>query len=180
MSQFNEDKLHINFIPPANSFGPVLGRKYTLTHSDETGELFLTIGKRYALEEVNPKLRDEVIAEWQMHGGEYMLMAKVHISTGDYDEQTSKKRAEIFKRELPTALTAISVGDKPYFIHFPWLIDCPIFVFFESIYKELNEVVYYGTPRTYINQLQRKSEKTQAYTRALKKSIRTPFVRVAG
>ena len=28
-------------------------RKYTLTHSDETGELFLTIGKKYDNESIN-------------------------------------------------------------------------------------------------------------------------------
>jgi hypothetical protein len=27
---------------------PVISRYYTLTHSDVTGELFLTIGKQYA------------------------------------------------------------------------------------------------------------------------------------
>ena len=162
MSDFNENLLHVTLIPPANSFGPVLGRKYTLTHSDETGELFLTIGKRHAIEEIDPKLRDEVLAEWQMRKGEYLLMAKVHVSTGDFDEKTAKKRYQIFKKELGKALTAISTGDFQFFIHFPWLLDCPIFVYFESVYKEFNEMVYFGTPRTYINQLRkRKSTKTQ-------------------
>ena len=65
MSSFNPEKLSVTFIPPANSFQPIEGRKYTLTHSDLTAELFLNIGYMFNYEKINPIMRDEVLAEWQ-------------------------------------------------------------------------------------------------------------------
>ncbi len=38
--EFTPDKLEITLIEPVTENGPVEGRKYTLTHSDETGMLF--------------------------------------------------------------------------------------------------------------------------------------------
>ena len=45
--EFTPDKLEITLIDPVTENGPVEGRKYTLTHSDETGMLFLDIGNVY-------------------------------------------------------------------------------------------------------------------------------------
>jgi hypothetical protein len=47
MSRFNPSKLSVTFLPLANSIWPITGRKYTLTHSDITAELFLSIGYGY-------------------------------------------------------------------------------------------------------------------------------------
>ena len=49
-------------------------RKYTLTHSDETGELFLTIGKDYDYESINYKLRDEALGSWEKEKKYYLLV----------------------------------------------------------------------------------------------------------
>ena len=45
--EFTPDKLEITLIDPVTENGPVEDRKYTLTHSDETGMLFLDIGNVY-------------------------------------------------------------------------------------------------------------------------------------
>jgi hypothetical protein len=37
-------RLHVVFAPGVAVAGPVVPRAYALTHSDSTGELFLTIG----------------------------------------------------------------------------------------------------------------------------------------
>jgi hypothetical protein len=37
-------RLHVTFAPGVSLEGPVVRRAYTLTHSDATRELFLTIG----------------------------------------------------------------------------------------------------------------------------------------
>lgn len=40
MSVFDPQKLSVNLMPPATFVQLVKGRKYTLTHSDLTGEYF--------------------------------------------------------------------------------------------------------------------------------------------
>ena len=52
-------------MPPATSAQPLEGRKYTLTHSDVTAELFLDIGYVYNYEVVNCEMRDEVLAKME-------------------------------------------------------------------------------------------------------------------
>ena len=163
MTTFEPDRLSTKYIPPVNTFGPIEGRRYTLTHSDDTGELFLSIGKNYDLSAVDPKLRDEVLAKWQTRCGEYLLLAKVYVSGGEYDIKFSQVRYMIFKKELKLALTGIVYGDRHFYTNYPWLLDCPIFVQFDSVYPEYNEVLYYGTPRQYLTAATNKSmTKTQA------------------
>ncbi|MBM4763457.1 staygreen family protein [Bacillus sp. B15-48] len=150
MNKFNPDKLYVKYSPPMNGFGPIEGRKYTLTHSDETGELYLTIGRKYDYVEFDQKLRDEVLGEWKTRDGEYMLLGKVYISGGEFDEKFAKVRYLIFKKELELALTAIIYGDRNLFLHYPWLLDSSIYIQFESIYPEYDQILYYGTPRQYL------------------------------
>ncbi|CAM3721401.1 staygreen family protein [Mesobacillus zeae] len=150
MNKFNPDKLHVQYMPPASQFAPIEGRKYTLTHSDKTGEIFLSIGARYNTGSIDYDLRDEVLGEWTTRNGEYLLLCKVYISGGEFDEKISKVRYMIFKRELSLALTGMVYGDQSFFTNHPWLLDCPILVQFESSYPEYNDIIYYGTPRQYL------------------------------
>ncbi len=151
MSKFNPDRLNTTYSTQVDTFGPISGRKYTLTHSDDAEEMYLTIGKKYDFAAINPNLRDEVLAEWQTRNGEYLLLAKVYVSGGEYDKKFSQVRFMIFKKEISLALTGIVYGDKQFFTSSPWLLDCPILVHFESSYPEFNEVLYYGTPRQYLS-----------------------------
>lgn len=59
MQRLNPDKLYVEYrnVTPTE---PVTGRKYTQTHSDITGDLFVTIGLQYAYDKINP-MRDEVL-----------------------------------------------------------------------------------------------------------------------
>ncbi|ADF99882.1 conserved domain protein [Clostridium botulinum F str. 230613] len=52
MNKFNTDKLSVEFRNGVTSTEPTLGRRYTLTHSDITAELFLTIGSAYAYDKI--------------------------------------------------------------------------------------------------------------------------------
>nr|WP_286181142.1 MULTISPECIES: staygreen family protein [unclassified Bacillus (in: firmicutes)] len=159
VSKFKPERLSVNFIPPATAFVPIDSRKYTLTHSDITGELFLAVGNVYDYQAINYEMRDEVLADWITINGEYLLYAKVYISNGEYDLNMSRIRYMIFKKELDLALTAMVYGDKNFFTYYPWLLDAPIYVQFSSIYAEFNQVAYYGTPRTYLNKVNK--ERTQ-------------------
>ena len=63
------EKLHVRFLPGAAPEGPVTSRCYTLTHSDTTGDLFLTIGPKHDREQISGLytrlMRDEILAEWR-------------------------------------------------------------------------------------------------------------------
>ena len=49
MSKLNPEKLSVEFRDGVTNTEPILGRRYTLTHSDITAELFLTIGLTLSL-----------------------------------------------------------------------------------------------------------------------------------
>ncbi len=114
---------------------PVIPRRYTLTHSDNTGELFLSIGLFYNWEKINP-LRDEVIGEWLQYGTSLFFYVYVHIDQGEYSPSISSKRNEIFRRELPLALHALKYGDRLLFKKYPCLGQSPIIITFMSAYPQ--------------------------------------------
>jgi hypothetical protein len=47
LAHFIPEKLTVAFIDDVTGTEPVIPRRYTLTHSDVTGELYLAIGKQY-------------------------------------------------------------------------------------------------------------------------------------
>jgi hypothetical protein len=68
MSRLNTRKLHVRF-KGAKPDVLVLPRRYTLTHSDSTGDLYLTISSDFDNKQVSGWytrfMRDEVLAEWK-------------------------------------------------------------------------------------------------------------------
>ncbi|ALC90330.1 hypothetical protein AM500_11445 [Bacillus sp. FJAT-18017] len=157
LDRFDPAKLAVTYIAPITPFRPFEGRKYTLTHSDSTGQLFLTIGPKYLY--TNSQYKDEVYAEWLQTMGEFTLCGKVHVTKGDFDEQHSKVRFMIFRKEMETALKALVFGDQAFYSCFPWLLDAPIYIKFESVYPEFNKMIYYGTPRQYMLGVTEKTHK---------------------
>lgn len=153
MSNFIPSKLSTTFFAPVSAYCPVKGRKYTLTHSDKTGELFLSIGCSYDYKTIDNKLRDEVLAEWVPYMGNFMLWGSVHVSGRDFDENIARIRYVIFQKELQLALTAIIYGDRDIYSNYPWLLDAPIYVRFESDFPQFNKVFYFGTPRAFLHSI---------------------------
>lgn len=159
MSVFEPLNISVNLIPPATFVQPTEGRKYTLTHSDLTGELFLDIGNVYNYEAINQKMRDEVIGEWKADDqSHFTLIGKAYIDGGEFSETTAGIRFNIFQKEMGTALNGIINGDIPFYENYPVLLDAPIYVHFESTYPQYQQVFYYGTPRLYLSQRMIKSE----------------------
>ena len=73
MSKFNSERLSVEYRNGVTATEPIIPRHYTLTHSDLTGELFLTIGTQFAWDKVNPDMRDEVLGEWKTNGNLLVL-----------------------------------------------------------------------------------------------------------
>jgi hypothetical protein len=67
LRRLHPNKLKVRFLAPCNSTGPEKPRNYTLTHSDFSGELFLTVATDHDLEQVSGMytrlMRDEVLGE---------------------------------------------------------------------------------------------------------------------
>lgn len=143
LSTFNPKKLSVEFRDSVTATSPIFPRRYTLTHSDFTGELYLTIGGNFAWDNVGA-LRDEVIGEFSWIGCLLYFLIYVYIDQGEYDFATSKKRFDIFKRELPLALTAIRYGDRILFNKFPQLDQANIIVNFISVHPLFRKVENFG------------------------------------
>lgn len=130
----------------------IVGRKYTLTHSDLTGELFLTVGTEYAIDRIT-SLRDEVLGTFRNDCGLYYY---VYVLIDDPTEEgRTSIRDRIFREELPGALRAIRLGDRSLFQEYPELDDVPIWIYFDSNEEQWEAYEYYGSFRQYTNSQQK-------------------------
>ena len=147
------DKFKVKFMSSVNTKGPVHQRCYTLTHSDFTGELFLTIGIGFDKKAISGlytrMMRDEVLAEWLKEGSDYSLHVYCHVS-GGIILGTAGWRYSIFKRELPLVLRCICNGDRELFDEHPNLKNSNIFVYFKSKNKKYHKAERWGTPKDYL------------------------------
>jgi hypothetical protein len=148
VGKLNPEKLNVEFRTETTPTEPIIGRKYTLTHSDITAELFLTIGLEYAYDKIS-KMRDEVLAEWGSYNGTLFLLVYVYVD-GELGAGLSAIRNEIFRRELPLALEAIRYGDRQLFMKYPQLDHIPIWIYFDSTNPEYNKLEKWGTPSDYL------------------------------
>lgn len=147
MSEFKPEKLFVDFKNGITETEPVIPRTYTLTHSDETGDLFLTVGGIYDWDKITT-LRDEVLAEWVNEDGKYKMKVYVHVD-GEKGLKETAIRNEIFRRELPLALTAIRYGDRKFFYENNNLDNAPIIVHFNSMVDDYNKKEDWGTFKQY-------------------------------
>jgi hypothetical protein len=149
MPRLNPDKLHVTFTEPTAPEGPVIPRRYTLTHSDRTGDLFLTIGADYNRRQVSGwytrLMRDEVVAEWREDDNGAALYVHCHVS-GGLALGPPRFRFDIFQQELPLVLEAIRHGDKRLFESRPELDRAPIWVHLHAVQDRYNVVERWGVP----------------------------------
>ncbi|WP_144555455.1 staygreen family protein [Bacillus sp. X1(2014)] len=148
MTTFNPEKLSVEYKDGVTATEPVIPRYYTLTHSDLTGELFLAIGKQYAWDKINP-LRDEVLGEWKTNGTSLNYCVYLYIDQGELNQKVAAKRTEVFKRELPLALSAIRYGDRFLFNAYPILDHASIIVTFMSAYPQFSSQENWGNFRRF-------------------------------
>jgi hypothetical protein len=152
MKRLNPDKLHVTYLPGAGQDGPLSPRRYTLTHSDLTGELFLSIGRVYDAKRVSHwytrLMRDEVLAEWDVENEKPCLMVHCHVS-GGFVFGWAGMRNGIFHRELPLALQAIRFGDKPFIQAHPELDGSIVRVRFHAGQARYDVKEDWGQPKDY-------------------------------
>ncbi|WMJ82208.1 staygreen family protein [Clostridium sp. MB40-C1] len=143
MGRLNPEKLFVEFKSGVTFTEPIVPRKYTLTHSDITAELFLTIGLVYDYEKINP-MRDEVLGEWMNLDNKYFLNIYLYVD-GQFTPKVAAIRNKIFRKELPLAIEAIRYGDRKFFDAHKELDNVPIIVYFNSSIPYYNRVENWGT-----------------------------------
>lgn len=152
MSRLSPEKLHVTFGAGAAPGGPIVPRRYTLTHSDTTGELFLTIAPEYDRKQISGwytrLMRDEVLAEWREGEAGPELVLLCHVS-GGLALGSARMRDGIFRRELGLVLEAFRFGDAGLFEAHAALDQAPIWVQFESSDPRFSKTERWGTPAEY-------------------------------
>lgn len=148
MKEFIKEKFHIEVNNLLLENTNIQNRFYTLTHSDETGELFLFIDTKYR-EDKFSKHRDEVISCWREIDNKYILEVYLCID-GEDNFGDIEKRDIIFREELPLALEAIVYGDRGIFFGNKSLIDSPIIVYFNSSDPKYNKIERWGRVSDYL------------------------------
>ena len=149
MTRLRLEKLHVD-IQTSESYN--LPRKYTLTHSDSTGDLYLTVANEYNNKQISVWytriMRDEVLAEWQIQDEEHSLHVYCHIS-GGLVFGSSQMRETIFGREMPLVLEAIRNGDSKFFEKNPELDNASIILHFQKSGKDY-KIERFGVPSDFL------------------------------
>lgn len=152
MSRLNPEKLEVRFLPGTLPEGPTTPRRYTLTHSDTSGHLYLTLGPDYDQRQISGwytrLMRDEVLAEWLAGKKSPSLHVYCHVS-GGLVFGTPGWRDAIFRRELPLVLEAFRFGDRRLFESEPALGEAPIYVHFSATQVRYNRTEGWGVPDDY-------------------------------
>ena len=155
MGRLQVEKLHVTFKPGTEPEQPVVPRAYTLTHSDMTGDLFLTIGPEHDKTKISGLyvrlMRDEVLAEWSQDQAGLALHVHCHLS-GGLTLGWARMRLSIFRHEMPLVLEALRYGDRRFFDAHPYLDQAPILVHLHARQPRYNTVERWGVPTDYRQQ----------------------------
>lgn len=119
----------MTLLPGTGRDRPLAPRRYTLTHSDRTGHIFLSIGADYdaaALRTLQVRLeRDEVLGEWVVDD-EPRLELHMAAQGGLPVFGTGRMRVVIFRRYRELVLDALRSGDSALSAAHPEIRGAPV------------------------------------------------------
>lgn len=150
MSEFDPNKVNTEYRDNVTYLEPVEERKYTVTHSDSTGEIFVTIGTKYAMDKIDYSNRDEVLLQLNRLEDKHIFYGEVLIDGGGVTKNSSI-RNYIFITEMPMALKAIRYGDRRFFELHDQLDKSSIYIHFKSTDSKYNKLRYFGNMGMYKN-----------------------------
>jgi hypothetical protein len=150
----NPKALHVNYLDESISQGPIHPRRYTLTHSDQTGDMFLTIGPEYDQAAISGwytrLMRDEVLAEFLVGDEGPELHVYCHVS-GGLVIGSARWRYRVFNYHLSDVLQALRYGDAGFIQANPSFDLSPITIHFQSTRRKYNRTEDWGLVRDYKN-----------------------------
>lgn len=130
VTRINPQKVFVQYRDIMKPYEPVLERRYTITHSDITAELFVFVASDYANDQVT-SIRDEVRIVWEQYKKGFALYGFVLVD-GNGVTGNAEIRNKIFYKEMPTALQALRQADRFLFDKEPDLDNTPVFIRFIS------------------------------------------------
>lgn len=132
---------------------PLKPRAYTLTHSDSTGDLFLTVALQYNISQISGwytrLMRDEVLAQWKIEKDSPSLHVYCHVS-GGFIFGTAGWRESIFRQHMSMVLEAFRYGDRKLFETHPELDNATIWVHFHRARSPQDKVESWGQGKDYL------------------------------
>jgi len=142
VKELNPHKVFVQYRDRMEPYEPVMGRKYTITHSDTTAELFVFVAENYAEDQIT-RMRDEVRIAWEENKKGLALIGSV-IVDGKGVIGNASIRNKIFYNEMPTALQALREADRFLFDKEPNLDNTPVFIHFISSNPEYDNTYDFG------------------------------------
>ena len=142
MSDLNSNKIFVQYRGFMRPYEPVKGRKYTITHSDVTAELFVFVDDDYAEDQIT-SMRDEVRIAWEQNRKGFVLIGSVLVDSKGI-KGNAYIRNNIFYREMPTALKALRQADRFLFEKAPELDNTPVLIHFISSNPIYNKIYDFG------------------------------------
>ena len=142
MKEIDPLKVFVQYRDTMSPYEPVSNRKYTITHSDTTADLFVFVAQSYAEDKLT-KLRDEVRVAWVQDENSLSLIGSV-IVDGKGVMGSAAFRSRIFYNEMPTALQALRQADRFLFENDPSLDNTPVSIHFISSNPVLDKTYSFG------------------------------------
>ena len=149
MTVLNPAKLHVNFADNVSKTEFALPRCYTLTHSDRTGDLFLTIGQTYNRPQISGWytrfMRDEVLANWLLD--ESINASSLHVYchvSGGLILGSAGWRYNIFNHHMRQVLQAFRFGDRRLLEVQPELEEAAVIICYKAKESRYNKTVKKG------------------------------------
>lgn len=130
MRELDSKKVFVQYRDIMKPYEPLADRKYTITHSDITAELFVFVAQNYAEDQIT-EMRDEVRASWEQYKKGTALIGTVMVD-GNGATGNAYIRNKIFYNEMPTALQALRKADRFLFNKAPDLDNAPVLIHFIS------------------------------------------------
>jgi hypothetical protein len=152
MSRLRPSKLHVTFGRGITTQGPLRPRRYTLTHSDATGDLYLTVAADYDRRQISGwytrLMRDEVLAEWREDEDGPALHVYCHVS-GGFAIGPPAWRDAILRREMPLVLETFRYGDRALCELHPELDHAPVIIHFQARQRRYRRAERWGCLEDY-------------------------------
>lgn len=142
MKELNPHKVFVQYRNAMKPYSPIVGRRYTITHSDTTAELFVFVADNYANDQITA-MRDEVRIAWEYNKHELALTGSVLVD-GEGVKGNAWVRNQIFYHEMPKALQALRQADRFLFDKEPNLDNTPVFIHFISSNPAFNKIYDFG------------------------------------
>ena len=142
MKVLNPQKVFVQYRNAMTPYNPIIERKYTITHSDTTAELFVFVSNSFA-EDQTTNMHDEVRIAWQQNKNKLVLMGSVLVD-GIGVIGKAEIRNKIFQGEMPTALQALRQADRFLFDENPTLDNTPVLIHFVSSKSSYDKIYSFG------------------------------------